>query len=638
MEKINDILKDKWGFDSFRPLQSDIINSVLKDQDTLAILPTGGGKSICFQIPALAREGICLVVSPLIALMRDQVENLKKKNIPSLTLFSGLGYIEVKKILQNAAFGNFKFLYVSPERLESDLFLEYLPSLPINLIAVDEAHCVSQWGYDFRPPYLRVAAIRKHFPLVPVLALTASATKEVRYDIIEKLAFRSEHKVFRQSFSRPNLSYSLFSPSSKENKVIQIFNSVKGSGIIYCKSRSKTKEISDLLNASGIISSYYHAGLSSEMRSKTQLDWINNKIRVITCTNAFGMGIDKGDVSAVVHFDVPESLESYYQEAGRAGRDGSKAYAVLLSRGKDTQDLLKQIDIKFPDNKTVIKTYKAVVNYLQLPVESGEGKYFDFDLKDFCEKFKFNAKAASYSLKILQQEDIIALTEEIFLPSKVVFTCTKEDLLAFETIYPDLNVLIKGLLRSYHGIFDFPVAISTKQLSSFIHLKEEDILNQLIFLNSLRIIQYEPSKTLPQIQFLKNRVRVEDLSINNEAVLKRKEAFSIRTNEMIHYIKDVESCRSKLIGNYFDDFEIGDCGICDNCIKRNKKDISNFDIESIFELLLNHTEDAISVDDLLTRGAFKKDKIWKILDFLVAEQRISIDKNGKVNSKKKGPR
>ncbi|HZI69215.1 MAG TPA: ATP-dependent DNA helicase RecQ, partial [Hanamia sp.] len=350
MLKPVDLLKKYWGYDSFRPYQEEIINSVLNGNDTLALLPTGGGKSLCFQVPSLFQEGLCLVISPLIALMKDQVLQLKKRGIPALSIYSGMNFPEVQRTLQNAAYGNFKFLYVSPERLETELFLEWLPSIKVNLIAVDEAHCISQWGYDFRPPYLRIAALREYFPGVPILALSASATEEVQSDIKEKLLFKKSQNTFRQSFERPNLSYSAFSLFSKQNKLLSILQKVEGSAIVYCKTRRRTKEVAELLNQNEICADFYHAGLSNEERHKKQEDWIANKTRVICCTNAFGMGIDKPDVRVVIHHDVPDALENYYQEAGRAGRDWKKSYAVLLFSDSEIEVLKKQVDVRFPPN------------------------------------------------------------------------------------------------------------------------------------------------------------------------------------------------------------------------------------------------------------------------------------------------
>ncbi len=416
---IQQILKQYWGYDTFRPLQEEIINTVLEGKDALALLPTGGGKSICFQVPALAKDGLCLVVSPLIALMKDQVENLKRKGINALAVYSGMSFIEVKKTLQNAAYGNYKFLYVSPERLETKLFLEYLPAMNINLLAVDEAHCVSQWGYDFRPPYLRIANLRELLPDVPVLALTASATKIVQDDICEKLqppnlkqsSNQKKHswQIFQQSFERPNLSYSVFNVASKQNKLLEILKNVPGTAIVYCKSRKHTKEIADLLRMNNINADYYHAGLNNEERNKKQESWITSKTRVIVCTNAFGMGIDKPDVRVVVHYDVPDCLENYYQEAGRAGRDGKRAYAVLLYSNKELEDLQMQSDIRFPKEEEIKKVYTALMNHLQIAAGTGEGISYDLDITTFTPAFKLNILTATYAIKVLEQEDISVL-------------------------------------------------------------------------------------------------------------------------------------------------------------------------------------------------------------------------------------
>jgi len=440
-----EILKKYWNYDSFRPLQQEIIDSVLSANDTLAIMPTGGGKSICFQVPSMSKEGLCLVISPLIALMKDQVLNLKKKGIPALSIYSGMSFTEVKKTLQNAAYGNFKFLYVSPERFETDLFLEFLPLIKVNLIAVDEAHCISQWGYDFRPAYLRIAAIREYFPDVPILALTASATLEVQKDICDKLLFKKNQKSFQQSFERANLSYSAFELSSKQNKLLTILKKVSGSGIVYCKTRKRTKEIAEMLNLNGISADHYHAGLSNEERNKKQEDWINNKTRIIACTNAFGMGIDKPDVRTVVHYDVPDALENYYQEAGRAGRDGKKSYAVLLYNHAELNQLKKQVPIKFPSLQTIRKIYGALCNFLQLPSGSGEGKSFDFDINTFSKNFTLDAFIINSALKILAQEELITYSEQFFSPPTVEFTIDKKALHLFEQSHPQYEEVIKGL-------------------------------------------------------------------------------------------------------------------------------------------------------------------------------------------------
>ncbi|MEJ7822775.1 MAG: ATP-dependent DNA helicase RecQ [Chitinophagaceae bacterium] len=631
-----DLLKNYWGYDAFRPLQQEIINSVLDGKDTLALLPTGAGKSICFQIPALSKEGLCLVISPLIALMRDQVESLKKKGIPALSIYSGMNFFEVKRTLENAVHGNYKFLYVSPERLETNLFLEYLPGMNINLIAVDEAHCVSQWGYDFRPPYLRIATIREHLPAAPVLALTASATKEVQDDICIKLAFKNDHNRFKKSFERPNLSYSIFSPSSKQNKLLEIIKNVPGSGIVYCKTRKRTKEIADLLKMNKISANFYHAGLPGNERTTIQENWIKNETRIIACTNAFGMGIDKSNVRTVVHYDVPDALESYYQEAGRAGRDDKKAYAVMLFHQSELDDLEKQSALRYPPFEEVKNVYKALVNYLQLPSGSGEGIYFEFDINDFVKKFKLNVYTVIFSLKIMEQEEFISYNEQVFLPSTVVFCCDKDHLQEFEKTYPSLDHVIKGLLRSYEGIFDFPSVIHENQLAGFINKEVTDVKSYLKKLQQYGIIEYHPQKDKPQIQFLRNRINAVDLNINQDNLLKRKTAYEKRVKAMIGYV-NIHACRSKTIGNYFDDLSIKPCGICDNCISEKGLKISKTEFENInmnIEKLIQ--EAPIHSNSLLKNlGAFKKDKVWKVINYLLSENKLSITEAGLI-SKKKG--
>jgi len=506
--------------------------------------------------------------------MKDQVLNLKKKGIPALSVYSGMSFIEVKKTLENAVYGNFKFLYVSPERLQTELFLEYLPLINVNLIAVDEAHCISQWGYDFRPAYLHIAKLREYFPDVPVLALSASATSEVQGDIREKLLFRKSQRFFQQSFERPNLSYSAFHMFSKDSKLLTILKKVEGSGIVYCKTRRRTKEMADLLRQNGIIADYYHAGLSIEERHKKQEDWINNKTRIISCTNAFGMGIDKPDVRTVVHYDVPDALENYYQQAGRAGRDGKRAYAVLLFSEAELQSLKKQVDIRFPANAVIKKVYAQVCNFLQLPSNSGEGLSYDFDLSTFAKNFKLDAYTINSVLKILEQEELINYREEFFQPSTVEFSIDKQHLNEFEQSHPQYAEVVNGLLRSYDGIFDFPSYINEGGLSKFVGINKELLTKILFELNGLEIINYNPKKEKPQIYFLQNRVKTDELFINQNNILKRKEAYEKRLKAMIGFCNEEHQCRSSMISFYFNGSNLPPCGVCDNCLKNKNAIIS----------------------------------------------------------------
>ena len=632
LPNLKEILQQYWGYDAFRPLQEDIINAVLEGKDTLALLPTGGGKSICFQVPALAKDGLCLVISPLIALMKDQVQNLKNKGIPALSIYSGMSFLEVKKTLQNAAHGNYKFLYVSPERLETNLFLEYLPAMNINLIAVDEAHCISQWGYDFRPPYTRIAKLREYLPSVSILALTASATATVQDDICEKLVFSKNQQRFQQSFERANLSYSIFNAASKQNKLLEILNNVKGSAIVYCKSRRHTKDVADLLLMNKINASYYHAGLGNEERNKRQEDWINNNTRVMACTNAFGMGIDKPNVRVVVHYDVPDCLENYYQEAGRAGRDGKRAYAVLLYNDRELQDLQLQSSIRYPEKEEIKTVYTAVMNYLQVAAGSGESVSYDFDLATFAATFKINILTATYAIKTLEQENILTLNEVFFKPSTIVFICEKNELNEFEQQHPQLELVIKGLLRSYEGIFDFATAIYETQLANFIHKKLPDVLQQLQVLHQSRIIDYSSRKDKPQLTLLQNRMYADSFMINLSDYAQRKINFEKRVKAIAVYVQQIIQCRSRIIAAYFNDINVKACGICDNCIRQQDLKISTEEFALITgEIFQRLSEQAVLYKEFLKNlKGIKKEKFWKVFNYLQAEKKIHISKEGMV--------
>jgi ATP-dependent DNA helicase RecQ len=614
-------------------LQEDVINSVLNGNDTLALMPTGGGKSLCYQVPALASEGTCLVISPLIALMKDQVEGLRKKNITAYAIYSGMSYKEVINTLKVVTESNCKFLYVSPERLETALFKEFLPGMGIKLIAVDEAHCISQWGYDFRPPYLRIAALRGELPGVPILALTASATQDVQNDICDKLQFRHE-TIFRQSFERANLSYSIFRVDSKINKIIEIINKVPGTGIIYCKSRKRTKEISELLHLQNISSDYYHAGLTQEERSRKQEAWINDKIRVIVCTNAFGMGIDKPDVRSVIHADVPDCLENYYQEAGRAGRDGKKAYAVLLYDEKDIAEIDEMIAIRFPSLEEIRKVYQAVVNYLQLPIGFSDGQYYDFDIADFIKKFRLESHTVLYSLKALEQEGWLGFNEQVFRPGTVQFTVTKDYLYQFEKDNSKLEPILKTLLRAYEGIFDHPSFISELMMAQLLRKNADEVKLQLTELDNAGIIDYIPRKDSPQLFLLRSRVRAEELSIDMVAYNLRKQRFQNRIREMIGYIKEEIKCRSRIIGAYFGDNELGPCGICDNCLRQKATTLSKEEFETIHAGILEIIKiEPLPIKELMRKlNGIKKEKAWKVIEFLQSENAIEMDSTGLIRT------
>ena len=563
------ILTKYWGFPAFRPMQEQIIDSVMEGNDALALFPTGGGKSICFQVPALAREGLCLVISPLIALMKDQVEQLRKKGITAFAITSAMSRREVINTLKVASSSNCKFLYVSPERLETTLFKEYLLSLAVSLIAVDEAHCISQWGYDFRPPYLRIAALREALPDVPVLALTASATPEVQRDICEKLGF-GRPLIFRQSFERANLSYSAFEEERKLDKIQEVLRNVEGSSIVYCRSRWRTREISDELNARGIVADFYHGGLRQDIRSLKQEAWIQNQVRVMVCTNAFGMGIDKPDVRTVIHADMPDCLENYYQEAGRAGRDGKKSYAVLLYNSKEIEDLRSLPGIHFPEPAQIRLVYQGVMNYLQVPAGSGQGQYYDFDIQDFTGKFRFDKRCVVYSLKALEQEEILAYSEQVFAPSRIQFTVSREFLQEFEDQTPLFSPVIDTLLRNYGGIFNQPVAVFEKSIAYLMRRDLEQVIGELHQLHEHRIIRYAPQKDNPQLYFIQNHIAANNLPFDLRNYANRKKRYGERIGVLIEYALQKESCRSRIIAQYFGDEQSKPCGICDNCLKKRR--------------------------------------------------------------------
>lgn len=613
-------------------MQEEIIQSVLEGKDTLALLPTGGGKSICFQVPAMMTDGVCLVISPLIALMRDQVEHLLNKNIPAASINSGMSYTEVRATLQKTSRGDYKFLYLSPERIESALFQEYLPALDISLIAVDEAHCISQWGYDFRPPYLRIANLRRELKDVPIIALSASATEKVQNDIIEKLQFK-QAAVFRQSFERPTLSYSCFPVESKINKLISVLNNVAGSSIVYCNSRKLTKEICQLLELHGFSAAYYHAGLSQEERINKQNSWINNETRIMVCTNAFGMGIDKSAVRSVIHYNVPDCLENYYQEAGRAGRDQKKSFAVLVYQQDDLLQLQNLPDKRFPAIPVIQSVYQSLADFFQLPVGAGEGAYYDFDIKTFTGLFKLDMITVINALKILEQEGHISFAESIFLPAQVMFTTDKETLYQFETSHPGLELLIRTLLRSYEGIFDNRVSVFESQLAKMTRLDLNEIKKQLLQLMSFGIIEYLPQKETPQIHYLLNRAPAKYLYIDQDAYLERKKQYAERVATMIAFLQETGTCRSRFIGSYFGDHNLKDCGICDNCLNKKKKQLSTTEFLSIEKSVLSLVEKGHNrLPALLQKlQPLSQDKVWTVLELLQSEDRLQIDESGEIS-------
>ena len=586
---IHQILKQYWGFSEFRPLQEEIIQSVLDGKDTLALLPTGGGKSLCFQVPALLNPGICIVVSPLIALMKDQVENLKEKGIKAVAIISGMGKREVDILLDNCIYGDIKFLYLSPERLLSDIVRERIRYMKVNLIAVDEAHCISQWGYDFRPPYVHLSELRELHPDVPVLALTASATERVVADIREKLHFKND-SVFRKSFERKNLGYVVFNQDDKMRKLIAVAGSVQGTGIVYVRNRRETQEVAKQLNQLGISADFYHAGLDTPLRMKKQTDWKNGAVRIIVATNAFGMGIDKADVRFVVHLDLPESLEAYYQEAGRAGRDEKKAFAVLLYNAADKFQLYKKLEQSFPGVAEIKQIYHHLGNYFQLAYGAGEDLTLEFDVADFCNRFKLDAIRTLNALKFLERNEYIALSENVFLPSRIQIIAGQEDLYRFQVEEPGYDSFIKTLLRSYGGVFDHFVPVKESELSNRTGLPRKEVVAILEKLQSVSLLNYLPQTDKPQLTYIKPRVDSQHLFINGKHIAGREQLFKEQIEAVIHYA-EVPICRSKQLLTYFDETNAPVCGVCDVCLELKravKEDLIEENITGdILKLLIN---------------------------------------------------
>ncbi|MFH1936107.1 MAG: ATP-dependent DNA helicase RecQ, partial [Bacteroidota bacterium] len=574
------ILLKYWGYDSFRPLQEEIIQSVLEGRDTLVLLTTGGGKSICYQVPALARAGLCLVISPLIALMKDQVDNLKKRGIPAAAIYSGMHRDEIDLVLSNAKFGGTKLLYISPERLESTQMRDAIDRMKINLLAVDEAHCVSQWGYDFRPPYLKIAEIRPYIPGIPILALTATATPKVVKDIQKKLQFRKEH-LFQQSFERKNLIYVVIKEEDKQQRLLRIIRKVKGPGIVYVRNRRETKQIASFLGKNNLPADFYHAGLDAKTRERRQQAWMNEEKRVIVATNAFGMGIDKPNVRFVVHLDLPDCIEAYFQEAGRAGRDLKRAYAILLYEEADILDARQALKTAYPSLKVIRSIYQAVGNFLQLPVGSGHDESFEFDITSFSEQFKFQPVIVYNALKFLGKEGYIALNDGWHNPSKLFIKANKEGLYRFQVANETYDHFLKTLLRSYPGLFTDFVMIHEGELARRVEMTPEQLTKHLKYLDKQGILDYVPRTTKPMIVFLQERVNPDHLSISPENYKHRLEEATKRLDALIGYTEETRKCRSQALLAYFGETNSKRCGMCDVCLERNKLGLNEQEFDEV---------------------------------------------------------
>lgn len=616
------ILKQHWGYDAFRPLQEDIIHSVLRGQDTLALMPTGGGKSICFQVPALALEGICIVISPLIALMKDQVENLRAKGIEAISIFSGMSRREVDIALDNCIYGKIKFLYIAPERLYSELVRERIRYMKVNLFAIDEAHCISQWGYDFRPSYLQLAGLRELHPGVPFLGLTATATPRVVEDIQVQLQFKVHHTL-QTSFVRPNLGYMAFDEENKMGRMLRIIKKMGGSGVVYVRNRRETQEVARYLVNHGIPANFYHAGLAIKEREQRQDAWTKNQIRVIVATNAFGMGIDKADVRFVIHLDIPDSLEAYYQEAGRAGRDGKKAFPVLLYQQEDRDRLWSSLEASFPPLLFIQQVYHYVCNYYQIAYGAGEGAVFDFDLVSFAKRYELDVMQTISALKFLERDGWLTLSEAVFIPSRIKIEVSFEDLYKFQVQFARFDPLIKFILRTYGGAFDYFIPINEYEFAKRLKIPYQQVVELLKALEKQQIITYLPSTDKPQLTFLQKRVDYKNLYLDTDFFKERKQIKEEQLKAIYQYL-DEKICRSQSLLRYFGELESDSCGVCDLCLMhRHKEDLEERIMMEIRLLLLEKPLLLHELIDAIETGS--SDQRLHVLRTLVDREQVQIE-------------
>ncbi|MFO8236582.1 MAG: ATP-dependent DNA helicase RecQ [Bacteroidales bacterium] len=623
MDTYRQLLVKFWGYSNFRPLQEDIIHSVMEGKDTLALMPTGGGKSITFQIPALAQEGICLVITPLIALMRNQVENLNRKSIKAIAIHSGMSKYEIDLALDNCIFGDYKFLYLSPERIDTDLFRARVEKMKVNLVAIDESHCISQWGYDFRPSYLNIAKLRQYLKgEPPFLALTATATSDVIEDIQSKLEFKKSN-VLRKSFERKNIVYLVRNVENKIGYISESLKKINGTGIIYTRSRKKTEKLSDLLNKAGFQSDFYHAGLDTDIRNKKQDDWQRGNTRIIVATNAFGMGIDKSDVRFVIHFDVPDTLEAYFQEAGRAGRDGKRAFAVLLYNNTDRVKAEQRIEQNFPGINEIKDVYEALGNYLRVPYEGGKYEAYDFNIYDFIYSYKFNLMTVYSSLKFLQKEGYMEITDELSNKSKIHFIVSRDDLYNFQISNEQYDTFIKLLLRSYTGVFTNYVKIDEKGLAQKIKVDVQTIYKYLNRLKYYKIIDYIPYRKTPMIVYTEERLKRKNLYITPENYKERKKQYISKLNAVLNYAEIDKKCRSLQLLEYFGEGNAYRCGQCDVCIQKNELQLTQYQFDDISEQLKNRLSSSSStLEEIINENEYSKEKVLKVFKWLLEHNKI----------------
>ena len=629
------VLVKYWGYPSFRPMQEDIVDSVIAGNDTLALLPTGGGKSICFQVPAMAMEGVCIVITPLISLMKDQVLHLKKINIPAAAIYSGMHPSEIEIAYNKAAFGNLKFLYVSPERLLTDAFIEAIKKMKVCLLAIDESHCISQWGYDFRPPYLKIAEIRPYIPDTPVLALTATATPKVVDDIQFRLGFKQQN-VFQTSYERKNVTYNVVKIADKYGLMYRLFMKMEqGSGIVYVRSRKRTKIIADWLQSAGISATFYHAGIDAKTRDQRQKMWMDGHIKVIVATNAFGMGIDKPDVRLVVHMDLPDSLEAYFQEAGRAGRDLKPSEAFLLVSDTDIKQLKDNLQQSYPELQRIKDIYDALGNYLQIPVGAGCGSSHDFDMNDFASCYNFQLLEVYNSLKLMEREGLFALSEAMDSPSQVMIKASREDLYRCQVEYPEFDVVIKHLLRNYPGILSDFVKIKEEQISQKLGtdvLKVEQTLKKLESYNFLTYIQ---RKDKPQIQYLTERQNTSHFVLSDQVYKDRKDDATRRVQAVIDFVNNDEECRSVQLLRYFGEKIKTRCGKCDVCNIRNQMRINDEEYRNISEIIMDELKKRVVplYETPSLAKTYLEEKVLETVRWMLDNNLIEQDENGNLKEK-----
>ncbi|MDH5608888.1 MAG: RecQ family ATP-dependent DNA helicase [Cyclobacteriaceae bacterium] len=616
-----DILKKYWGYPAFRPMQEDIIHSVMEGKDTLALLPTGGGKSICFQVPGMLLDGVCLVVSPLIALMRDQVQQLNQRGIRAMALYSGMSAREMDIALDNVVYAGYKFLYVSPERLKTPLMLARADKLNISLLAIDEAHCISQWGYDFRPPYLEIADFREEFEIPRIMALTATATRDVKEDILSRLRMKTP-VTFQQSFARKNLSYSVFETEKKLEKLESILQHVNGSGLVYVRSRKRTREVAQWLAARGISADFYHAGLLPQDRAACQQKWISGRTRIVVATNAFGMGIDKPDVRTVVHLDLPETLEAYYQEAGRAGRDGHRAYAVLLYHRHDQEELLHRLGLSDVTTDLMKRVYQALANHYKLAVGSGEDQVFDFDYKTFVASFNLPVNQTYFALKKMMDEGLIDLNESFFHASRFNFIITHEELYKFQVAHAILDPIIKALLRLYGGeLYQDFVEIKELALAEFLKVQKDQVVKWLELLHQYNVAEYHRATTQPQLTFLTPRMDAASLPLEKDRYEKRRKIVEEKAAAVTAYAGESRRCRTRMLQAYFDELTDQDCGACDYCL-REKKNQRAIPDENVWEAI---PEAGISMEELMRTVPGTAEAVMKTVRRMLDDGKVEIE-------------